>query len=67
MRIIEGFCKVLNLQIYLESPEIFYSKWFCKNDYNLSSKSKVVIDIGANIGVSSLFFFIRLCRKSICL
>jgi FkbM family methyltransferase len=56
----EGFfVKFLNLKIYLESPEEFFilNEVFVENDYNFSSNSKaVVIDIGANIGVSSLFF-----------
>jgi FkbM family methyltransferase len=49
----------LNLTIYVESPEEFFilNEVFAESDYNFSSNSKaVVIDIGANIGISSLFF-----------
>lgn len=49
----------LNLTVYVESPEEFFilKEVFGENDYNFSSNSKaIVIDIGANIGISSLFF-----------
>lgn len=49
----------LNLEIYVESLEEFFilNEVFGESDYNFSSNSKaVVIDIGANIGISSLFF-----------
>lgn len=56
----EGFLVVfLNLKIFIESPEEFFilNEVFVENDYNFGSNSKaVVIDIGANIGISSLFF-----------
>lgn len=57
----EGFLVYfLNLKIYVESPEEFFiiNEVFVEGDYNFESNSKaVVIDIGANIGISSLFFF----------
>lgn len=49
----------LNLKIYVESAEEFFilSEVFIENDYNFNSSTKtVIIDIGANIGISSLFF-----------
>jgi len=56
----EGFfVSFLNIKIYIESPEEFFilNEVFVENDYNFSSNSKaIVIDIGANIGISSLFF-----------
>lgn len=56
----EGFLVAfLNLIIYVESPEEFFilNEVFGESDYNFSSNSKaVVIDVGANIGISSLFF-----------
>ena len=56
----EGFLvSILNMSIYVESPEEFFilSEVFIENDYNFKGESKaVVIDIGANIGISSLFF-----------
>ncbi len=53
------YVSFLNFKIYVESPEEFFILYevFVENDYNFSSNSKaVVIDIGANIGISSLFF-----------
>lgn len=56
----EGFLvKFLELAIYVESQEEFFilNEIFGQSDYNFSLNSKaVVIDIGANIGISSLFF-----------
>ena len=56
----EGFLvSILNMSIYVESPEEFFilSEVFIENDYNFKSEYKaVIIDIGANIGISSLFF-----------
>jgi len=56
----EGFLvSFLNLEIYVESTEEFFilNEVFVEGDYNFDSNSKsVVIDIGANIGISSLFF-----------
>jgi FkbM family methyltransferase len=49
----------LNLRIYVESSEEFFivNEVFVENDYNFISKSKaIVIDIGANVGISSIFF-----------
>lgn len=49
----------LNLKIFVESAEEFFilSEVFVENDYNFSANSKsIIIDIGANIGISSLFF-----------
>lgn len=48
-----------NLKIYVESPEEFFilREVFVENDYNFSCDSKsIVIDIGTNIGIASLFF-----------
>jgi FkbM family methyltransferase len=36
---------------------------FCREDYNIDSSSKVIIDIGANIGVASLYFLTRNARN----
>jgi FkbM family methyltransferase len=47
------------LEIYIESKEEFFilNEVFVEGDYNFESTSKaIVIDIGANIGISSLFF-----------
>ena len=56
----EGFfVSFLNLKFYIESPEEFFilNEVFVENDYNFNSNSKaIIIDIGANIGISSLFF-----------
>lgn len=49
----------LDLRIYIESPEEFLilKEVFVTNDYNfIINEKSVVIDIGANIGISSLFF-----------
>jgi len=48
-----------NLTFYVESYDEFFilHEVFCEGDYNFSTNSKaVVIDIGANIGISSLYF-----------
>ena len=48
-----------NVTIFVESPEEIFiiSEVFVDKDYNFSiNESAVVIDIGANIGISSLFF-----------
>jgi FkbM family methyltransferase len=48
-----------NLTFYVESYDEFFilNEVFCEGDYNFSSNSKaVIIDIGANIGISSLYF-----------
>lgn len=48
-----------SLKLYLESPEEFYivNEVFVEKDYNfLSNCDVIVIDIGMNIGISSLFF-----------
>lgn len=48
-----------NLTFYVESYDEFFilHEVFCEGDYNFSSNSKaVVIDVGANIGISSLYF-----------
>jgi FkbM family methyltransferase len=56
----EGFLvSFLNLTFYVESFDEFFilNEVFNEGDYNFSTNSKVVvIDIGANIGISSLYF-----------
>lgn len=56
----DGFLvSFLSLTIYVESYDEFFilNEVFSEGDYNFSSNSKaVVIDIGANIGISSLYF-----------
>lgn len=56
----DGFLvSFLDLKIYVESNEEFHvlNEIFVRNDYDFISGSKaVVIDIGANIGITSLFF-----------
>jgi FkbM family methyltransferase len=56
----EGFLvRFLDLSIYVESIEEFHilNEIFVSNDYDFISGSKaIVIDIGANIGITSLFF-----------
>lgn len=56
----EGFLVgFLDLKIYVESIEEFYilNEIFVSNEYDFSSGSKsIVIDIGANVGITSLFF-----------
>ncbi len=32
---------------------------FCREDYHIGSQAKVVVDIGANIGIASLYFLTR--------
>lgn len=54
--------------VYVESPEEFFiiNEVFGDCDYNFNSNSKaVVLDIGANIGVSSLFFSSLACVDKI--
>lgn len=49
----------LDLKIYVESPEEFLilNEVFVSTDYQFLTKEKtVVIDVGANIGISALFF-----------
>ncbi|MDI5950701.1 FkbM family methyltransferase [Flavobacterium yafengii] len=53
------FVSFLDLVIYVESADEFFilTEVFVENEYNFITNSKsIVIDIGANIGVSSLFF-----------
>jgi FkbM family methyltransferase len=48
-----------NLKIYIESSEEIYiiNEIFVEKDYNFHSNKKcTVIDIGANVGIASLFF-----------
>ena len=56
----EGFLVYFfNLKVYVESVEEFYilSEVFIEKDYNFITSEKVVIvDIGTNIGIASLFF-----------
>lgn len=56
----DGFMiSFLDLNIYVESNEEFHilNEIFVRNDYDFISSSKaIVIDIGANIGITSLFF-----------
>lgn len=56
----EGFLvRFLDLNIYVETNEEFYilNEIFVRDDYDFISGSKaIVIDIGANIGITSLFF-----------
>jgi FkbM family methyltransferase len=56
----EGFLvRFSNLTFYVESYDEFFilHEVFCEGDYNFSSNSKaVVLDIGANIGISALYF-----------
>ncbi len=56
----EGFLvSVLDLVIYVESPDEFFilNEVFVENEYNfITNSASIVIDIGANIGISSLFF-----------
>lgn len=56
----EGFLvRFLDLNIYVESEEEFHilNEIFVRNDYDFSSGvQSIVIDIGANIGITSLFF-----------
>lgn len=49
----------LELNIYVETTEEFFilNEIFIEEDYNFSTSSKsVVIDIGTNVGIASLFF-----------
>lgn len=51
--------KFSGLSIYVETPEEIFiiSEVFIDNDYYFLNKEKcVVVDIGANVGISSLFF-----------
>ena len=56
----DGFqVSFMDLKIYVETLEEFniLNEVFVKKDYNfLSNKKSILIDIGANIGISSLFF-----------
>lgn len=56
----EGFLVgFLDLSIYVESIEEFHilNEIFVRDDYTFISNSKaIVIDIGANVGITSLFF-----------
>ena len=56
----EGFLvSFLDFNIYLESDEEFHilNEIFVRNDYDFISSSKaILIDIGSNIGITSLFF-----------
>lgn len=56
----DGFLvQFLDLSIYVESTEEFYilNEIFVRNDYDfISSQKSIVIDIGANVGITSLFF-----------
>lgn len=56
----EGFLVgLLDLSIYVESNEEFHilNEIFVSDDYDFSSSAKaIVIDIGANVGITSLFF-----------
>jgi FkbM family methyltransferase len=56
----EGFIVgFLNLTIYVETVEEFHilNEVFVKDDYDFMTGSKsIVIDIGANVGITSLFF-----------
>ncbi|WP_308992656.1 FkbM family methyltransferase [Mariniflexile litorale] len=56
----EGFLVgFLDLNIYVESEEEFHilNEIFVRNDYDFITGSKsILIDIGANIGITSLFF-----------
>lgn len=57
-----------NVTIFVESPEEIFiiSEVFVDKDYNFSTnESVVVIDIGANIGISSLFFSTLSCVEKI--
>ena len=50
---------ILNLKIYVETAEEFFilEEVFLSNDYFFkTSNTTIVIDIGANVGISSLFF-----------
>lgn len=49
----------LDLSIYVESVEEFHilNEIFVRNDYDfISGSQSIVVDIGANIGITSLFF-----------
>ena len=56
----EGFLvSFLDFNIYVESDEEFHilNEIFVRNDYDFISSSKaILIDIGSNIGITSLFF-----------
>lgn len=56
----EGFIVgFLNLTVYVETVEEFHilNEVFVKDDYDFMTGSKsIVIDIGANVGITSLFF-----------
>ena len=56
----EGFViGFLNLTVYVETVEEFHilNEVFVKDDYDFMTGSKsIVIDIGANVGITSLFF-----------
>lgn len=64
-----GFLVYLKkIKIYVESPEEFYiiNEIFLENDYNFFTSHKaIVIDIGANIGLASLFFSTLDCVENI--
>jgi FkbM family methyltransferase len=56
----EGFLvSFLDVSIYVESLEEFHilNEVFVNNDYNfITNEKSILIDIGANIGITSLFF-----------
>ena len=66
---LEGFVfSFSDVAIFVESPEEIFiiSEVFVEFDYNFSSTQNcIVIDIGANIGISSLFFSRLKCVEKI--
>ncbi|MCL7753185.1 FkbM family methyltransferase [Polaribacter sp. Z022] len=54
--------KINKLKVYVETVEeiLILNEIFVKKDYNFFTKDKIVlIDIGANIGIASLFFSLQ--------
>lgn len=60
--------QILGIQIFVESAEelLIINEIFVERDYHFGSKSEVVvIDIGANIGIASIYFSLLDCVDKI--
>jgi FkbM family methyltransferase len=45
--------------VYSHHDVITVNEVFCRGDYRLAPKARVVVDIGSNIGISALYFLTR--------
>jgi len=58
-------CGVYGIKLYSYHDMLTVNEIFCRIDYPCPSNSRVIVDVGSNIGISALYFLTR-NKESFC-